>query len=278
MDGPARKPGKDDLGMRDDDLLRKLGQVARERPVGGRLLLDERWNRLAAGTLSAEEDADLRRIAEGSDEGRAAYEAFRPLGAEFHARVVQAITAGPVPVPAPVPPPKPLPFPVPVRWLAAWGGAVGAVAATLAAVLLRLAPMPAYSLAELSGGYRTTRGDLTEEPKFGPGDRLQVVLSPTTAVRWPSLLSAEAFLVNGADVRQLAVKAEVDKGDGRVRVVGTIDPQLPAGSWTLWLVVGRIWTLPDAADVQAFSSASPRQELNWVALPKTLHMQPRAPD
>jgi hypothetical protein len=164
------------------------------------------------------------------------------------------------------------------RQLRAWGAALGTAAAAMVVMLVRLPPLPAYMVADLSGGTRTTRGELTEEPRFAPGDRFQVVLSPTTAVRWASSLRAEAFLLRGTEVRRVAVESEVDKGAGGVRVSGTIDRELPPGSWTLWLVVGRRWTLPDAADVKAFSSAAPVQERNWVALPKTLHIQPRAPD
>ena len=49
--------------MSEDELLRNLGHVAREQAGRERLFLDERWDRLAAGTLSAEEDAELRRLA-----------------------------------------------------------------------------------------------------------------------------------------------------------------------------------------------------------------------
>src|SRR6185503_16244051 len=77
-------------GMSEDVLLRQLGQVARER-AAGEPSLDERWDRLAAGTLGAEEEAELRRLAETSDEAGMAYDAFRPLGKAFEAQVVAAI-------------------------------------------------------------------------------------------------------------------------------------------------------------------------------------------
>jgi RNA polymerase sigma factor (sigma-70 family) len=57
------------------------------------LLNDERWDRLAAGTLSAEEEEELRALADSSPEAREAYKAFKPLGADFQARVVSAINA-----------------------------------------------------------------------------------------------------------------------------------------------------------------------------------------
>ena len=77
----------------DDDLLRKLGEMARDEAESERARWDERWDRLAAGTLGAEEEAELRRLAVASPEAGEAYEAFRPLGAEFHAAVAAAIVS-----------------------------------------------------------------------------------------------------------------------------------------------------------------------------------------
>ena len=73
--------------------MRDLGHLAREESEAEKRRLDERWDRLAAGTLSAEEEAELRALAAASPEAARAYEAFRPLGADFQARVVEAIRA-----------------------------------------------------------------------------------------------------------------------------------------------------------------------------------------
>jgi RNA polymerase sigma-70 factor (ECF subfamily) len=78
--------------MNNDSILSELGALAR-REREAESPLDERWDRLAAGTLTAEEDAELRALAASSAEAREAYEAFRPLGAAFQARVVRAINA-----------------------------------------------------------------------------------------------------------------------------------------------------------------------------------------
>jgi RNA polymerase sigma factor (sigma-70 family) len=78
--------------MNKDSILSELGALARQEGEG-ESPLDERWDRLAAGTLTAEEDAELRALATSSPEAREAYEAFRPLGAAFQARVVSAINA-----------------------------------------------------------------------------------------------------------------------------------------------------------------------------------------
>src|SRR5687768_15946406 len=79
--------------MNEERLLRELGHLAKEEERTERARLDERWDRLAAGTLSAEEEAELLALAETSPEAREAWEAFRPLGPEFQARVVEKIAA-----------------------------------------------------------------------------------------------------------------------------------------------------------------------------------------
>ncbi|HEV8240461.1 MAG TPA: hypothetical protein VGS57_13915 [Thermoanaerobaculia bacterium] len=266
----------------EDDLLRKLGQTAREQAGGEPRLLDERWDRLASGTLSAEEDAELRRLAESSTESREAYEAFRPLGGDFQARVVDAVAAHAASESAAVrsseaaaarnaeTAAKVLPFRLTVRRLAAWGAAMGAAAAALTAVMLRPPPLPAYALAELSGGSRMTRGELVETPALAPGDHFQVSLRPETAVRRAGLLLAQAFLLRGGELRPLAVETTEVDPSGAVRLSGTLDRDLAPGPWTLWLVVGRRGTLPDPQRLRSFVTTSPVRERNWVAVPAPL--------
>ncbi len=97
--------------MNDDRLLSELGALARQQQEAERDRLDERWDRLAAGTLTPGEEEELKALAAASDEARETYEAFRPLGADFQARVVDAIQAERAPAPqagtqepSPVPP------------------------------------------------------------------------------------------------------------------------------------------------------------------------------
>ena len=281
--------------MSEDELLRNLGQVAREQAGRERLFLDERWDRLAAGTLSAEEDAELRRLAETSDEARVAYEAFRPLGAAFQGRVVEkiaeqrAVGEAPVPrrvipapvslhvVPAPVPRPEPRPEPSPffVRRLRTWGTSAAAMAATLAALLFGAPQIPIFTVA-LAGGARLTRGEAIEMPTWAPGDPFQAIVSPATAFEhvWP--LRARTFLLRDGEVRPVEAHAEVEPS-GVVKVTGTLDRDLPAGTWTLWVVVGRWGTLPGAAKVRTLSAAQPQNHRHWVATPQTLNVRPREP-
>jgi len=274
--------------MSEDELLRNLGQVAREQAGRERLFLDERWDRLAAGTLSAEEDAELRRLAETSDEARVAYEAFRPLGAAFHARIVAKIAERraveeaneAVPrrvIPASVPlrvVPAPVPRPKPFR-LRTWGSTAAAMAATWAALLFGTPQFPMLTLA-VAGGARLMRGEAAETPTWAPGDPFQAIVSPTTAFAhvWP--LRTRVYLLRGAEIRPVEAHAEVEPG-GVVKVTGTLDRDLPAGTWTLWVVVGRWGTLPGAAKLGTLSAAHPQNDRHWVAMPQTLNVRPREP-
>ena len=65
-------------------LLEAIQRVARERDP----LSDPRWDALAAGTLSDEEEAALREEAKRSPAMAQAYEAFRPLDAAKKERMI----------------------------------------------------------------------------------------------------------------------------------------------------------------------------------------------
>src|SRR5436853_420723 len=157
-----------------DRLLRELGDLARSETKAEEARFDERWDRLAAGTLTAEEDAELKALAESSPETREAYEAFRPLGADFQARVVSAINSERSPKPQPLPPPKPLPF-RPARRIEVWAGLAAAVAAGVFFLVrgpAMQAPLTSSYAASLSGGLKSHRGGEPSPPNEKP------VLSP----------------------------------------------------------------------------------------------------
>ena len=254
----------------DDQLLRQLAELARE-PGSGTPTLDERWERLAAGTLSAEEDAELRRLAETSAEARETYEAFRPLGTDFQAGVVRAIREQRAAPPTPAPG-KVLRFRPALRRVAAWSATAAAAAAVLFFVW-PAPPVPGYTLAELSGGTRATRADVPELPDFAPGDRVQATVRPDTEVARAGSLAVRCSLVRGEEVRPLAVESQLDPG-GSVRVAGTLDRDLPAGEWTLWIVVGRRGKLPDSDTLRAAPQDARIQQPEWVAVPVVLRVHP----
>ena len=257
----------------ENQLLRQLGELARE-PGGGPPGLDERWERLAAGTLSAEEDAELRRLAETSEEARAAYEAFRPLGADFQAGVVRAIREQAARERGRV-----LPFRLTRRRVAAWTATAAAAAAAVVLFLIPTpAPLPGY-VAELSGGTRELRGEVVEpveSPTFAPGDRFQMTLRPDTGLPRAEPLETRVFVVRDGDVREASAQAELDTS-GAARIAGSLAPDLPAGDWVLWTVIGRRGELPEPERLRGAPANAPLRERDWVAVPRALQVRPRAP-
>lgn len=273
--------------MNDDDMwLRDLARVAKEEEDAGQARLDERWDRLSAGELSPGEEAELRALAAASEEGREAYEAFRPLGPEFQAGVVRALQAQIPQLPAGSPaesratpsavpenaavekPARVLPFRGRAARLGGWLAAAAAVAATL--FLLRapatLPPLPGYGPPELSGGVQEMRGEEEGSRTFSAGSPFEVILRPETAV--PGEVAVRFFLARGAELSPWPVPGAAISPDGVVSIAGTLghEIQIPPGDWTLRAVVGRPGKLPDAAGLRAHIAQGGARAPDWVVL------------
>ncbi|HVG08857.1 MAG TPA: hypothetical protein VNM67_14210 [Thermoanaerobaculia bacterium] len=253
--------------MSEDRLLRELGHLAQEEEGAERARLDERWDRLAAGTLTAEEEAELRALAETSPEAREAWEAFRPLGPEFQARVVEKISAEL--------PPKEwwgrlLSF-RPTPRFAGW--ATAAAAAVLAVFLRPGAPIPVYQIASISGGSSEMRGEQAED--FAPGDPIEVRLRPAKESR-PGRLDGQLFLLRSGESRRLKTQIEFYPG-GAAEMKASLDPDLQRGAWTLWAVVGRRGDLPDPAELQSLAAQGEVQREDWIAVSTDIRIRPRGP-
>jgi len=260
-----------------DDLRRELTQVNREIQDEERRRLDERWDRLSSGELSAEEEAELRALAASSEEAREAWEAFRPLGPDFHASVVRAIRdQGSAPVDAPAKAPaEPLPFRRRASRLAGWGSLAAAAAAAVVVLLVRpAAPLPWYSPPEVSGGVHTSRGEEAAEaevPVVTSGGRVQVIVRPQAAISRAPRLEAFCFLTRGRELHLLEVHNEIDSG-GSIKMKGSIGGIQP-GAWRLWTVIGRRGKLPHPADLRLHSVQA--RERDWVAVSREIRIQPQ---
>lgn len=285
------EPGAEALGgsptpAQDDPLLRELGAWARDRAAAERERLDERWDRLAAGSLSPEDEAAVRAEAAGSAEGAAAFAAFQPLGAEAEARIVArisaqrtaeraAVAAASVAVAPPAPEGKVLPF---RRRVALWSGGLGlAAAAVLVAVLVlpgRSGPLPAYS-AEVQGGDLSDRGTAGAEapgiPTFSPGSRFELLLRPAEAVQGNIAVRCLLVAAGGGPPRPFPACDDAKRsGDGSLRVVGTVgsEVQVPAGDWTIWAIVARPGELPEDPPVTGAAEAIVGK--GWIGIPTSI--------
>ena len=264
-----------------DPWIRELADVNREKQAEEHSRLDERWDRMSSGDLSPEEEAELLALAESSEEGREAYEAFRPLGPEFHANVAKTLRerglvpeAGGAPIEEPA---KPLPFRKRIsRPLVGWSSVAAAVAAILLVMVLRPpAPLPDYADLDVSG-VSSFRGERPEEavPTLVPGRSFEVTLSPLTAVSDSKRLDARCFLSQGRDLRRLEVKRNIDLS-GSVKMTALIDHDVRPGTWTLWAVVGRRDAMPDPDDLRRLLVKDQVRQRDWVAVPQKVKIQPR---
>lgn len=235
--------------------------------------LDDRWDRLSRGELSPEEEAELRALAETSEEAHQAWEAFRPLGADFHARVVQSIQSEMAAA-------KLLKF---RRRIAVWSASAAAAAAMLfllvrgPALLLHgpalYPPLPVYT-AELEGGeqeYRGGKEPAAGVPVFSPGSILHLDAVPEETVTGP--VEAHAFATRGAEWVKLGPLA----GTGSKRLEGTIgkDLQLAPGVWRLWIVVGRPGKIPALGKLKGELTAGRTGDENWQAVSGEIRVEER---
>lgn len=264
--------------MSDDRWLQELAQVGRENEADDRSRLDERWDRLSSGQLSAEEEKELRALAETSAEARLAYEAFRPLGADFQARVVDAL-AGQKQAQAPVAEPRRprsrvLPFPLSRLRRAGWLTAAAAVAASLF-LLLRspsLPPLPVYSVDELQGGVLASRSQ--EGPRvFPPGSALSLVVRPQHPVS--GRVEVRTFLARDGDL--VPWKPSLQIRDGAVRLQGEIGDEIEPGPWRLWVIVGRPGRLPDGRKLADALRTGRTRNPSWQAVYADLRVAAQPP-
>lgn len=262
--------------MNDEKWLRELAQAAQEEEESDRMQLDERWDRLSAGELSAREDEELRALAETSPEARQAYEAFRPLGPEFKERTLRALrekiaSPGLAPVIPMAKAPRRRSLPWRSRRLA--GGVAAAAAVAAAAVLMLripgrpLPPLPEYG-ESLQGGVVTMRGSQGGVPgqiqTFRQGSRLDLALTPSSAVQ--RKIAADCFFVRGSQLRPCKGNLQ-PVGQGVFEIVGTIgkEIQLDPGEWTLCAVVGWPGKLPEVAALCSQAGQAPLSARSWQA-------------
>ena len=240
----------------EDDLLRDLGKLARDRSAEERRRLGEEWDRLAAGELSPEEEAALAerasRSPEGSEEAQA-FEAFRPLGEDFQVRLVGAIREqrkrevaaeeGLAPPSPPAIPPLAFRPRGRLRGPVAWGAGLAAAAALAGVLVTRPGPpLPAYT-AELAGGVRPERGAAGAPPAiYTPGSRFELVLQPATAISGEVEVRCVIARRGAIATQDWPPCAGAERAEGgSLRVAGTVGRDIPyqPGEWTLWVIVVR---------------------------------------
>lgn len=244
--------------MKPDDLLDAVGRVAREHER-----VDERLERLAAGTLSDQERAELEREAATNPELARALELFRPLDADVRARIAAEV--------APVRQLRTArPEPSRLVWLAA---ALAAAAAVVLVLLFRSGPepLPDYELAAL-GGVSEQRAPSTAV-QIAPGAELTLLLRPATSVVGDVV--AYAFRVDGGEVVPLDVRVQRSE-TGAVRLELSADPLLAGqGSRRLVrVVVARASAVSSPKQAAALAGRGPGQGAGHQVLETEIGVRP----
>jgi hypothetical protein len=244
--------------MTDDRLLKELAQVARAQQNKDP---DERWDRLAAGTLSPDEVARLREEAKTSPAAAAAWEAFGPIDQEFRSGIVEQARRSLGPAshrrrwPWRVALPVALAASLILAFLVPWHGS---------------APLPVYDL-RLAGSTRTERSSDPHPGGAGPavfadGNRFELLLTPETSAG-PDV-EIRVFVASGESLEELAAPPPSRSRDGAVRIAGIVgqDVRLPRGEFTLLVAAARPGSLPDAAELRSrLAGGIPVRETRWAA-------------
>jgi hypothetical protein len=272
--------------MNTDELMLSLAEIAREEQEGCDRDTEDRstedrnsgispelpWEALAEGHLDQEQKETLRRAAEESATAMAAYEAFRPLGPDFEARMQAAVAPhlpkalpedaiedqvglGEIPdSPAVGRDSNPLPFRQRERKKLHWLPMVAGLAACLLFFLwprgMEWAPLPSYT-AKISGGVQTMRDLSTTQQKsvgYSRQGQLEALLRPEIATT--GTVVARAYLGTPKGIEILPFEPEVSE-QGAIRLRIAISSLLPfdLDSATLYLAAGRPDSLPSASEV-----------------------------
>ena len=202
--------------MKDEELLTGLATAAKKDDERVRLD-DERWERLAAGTISAEERRELEALAATDEEAREALEALAPLGATVEASVLARIAkersagAGA----------KVIRFP---RSAITAVVAAVAIAAGVALYVTRSAApgaLPEYAML-IDGAQKDVRGDAPLAPasalRIGPDSHVAMSLRPSVDVAGE--VRARALVVIGGHAAPWSVPLRVS-ASGAVLLEGT---------------------------------------------------------
>lgn len=190
---------------------------------------DHAWSNLAEGSLSREEEAVLRALADEGEIAAVHYEAYAPLDEAFHARTSERIEAR---LSAERRRRK-------VRYL---GGATGIALAAAAAFALFVVPEQSrfarYAL-EVQGGAATLRGGVDSGPvKYDQNSVITLIARPRQRVEGPVVAS----LVRIVEGQPRPVRAHIEvaqSGAVRVAVAGKDLPTSSKAPFLLVLVIDR---------------------------------------
>lgn len=265
-------------------LLDQLSQAAREEAREDMHDFDDRWDRLAAGTLGEEEKDELLGLADASGKAYEAYQAFKPLGPAFQQSIAAAIVAQQAkerdadvpaedgfldPAVAAAPPPKKA-----TQRSLLFGGFASAASLVMGALLVfqMQNPLSTYTGERPRGGYTLrSNGPVGEEfdriPRFENSNAVNLIFKASV----PPGTNIEARLYTfGADSKlQLTPLLPAIDNDGssvKFEPILGQDLVLSPGSWDLVVVISRPGKFPDDAALLEAVKINGRGDTYWQVL------------
>jgi hypothetical protein len=223
--------------MTDEELMKALGEVARERAEDE--LSSRRLEALAAGELSGAERRALEKELAGTEDAGRVLDLFAPLDQGFRDRTLDRLPQG---AGRAISLPRKL-----LTRRSLWLGLATAAALLLVWLPPESQPLPEYAV-ELQGGIKAVRGAAAQTARYGTGSRMEVILRP--AVAYAGEVDVLFFLTRPGELLILDAPVEREQR-GSVRMVAVLgeDVRIPTGDWTLWVVYGPAGAVVDAEEI-----------------------------
>ena len=258
---PELSAATDDGSGTETDFVEKLGQVARHDEAEQQKRFGDRWRRRTENALSQDELHDLQREAQASSRVGLDDEAFRPLGEDFHARIVDRF-------PSSEPSRRSSPWfsPRSSPWLAFAAGTVMAVVTLFWFVdprtqdpTGRMMDMPHFTVevqGEARGERSPTRPGATDLPVFVVGRPFHLTFRPDREL--PAHFQHQLRLSRDGD-RPTIWRAQDISPAGVVTVRGVLGDDIPLapGSYTFTLIYGIAGALPELEETAAEDREGP---------------------
>ncbi|HXU32854.1 MAG TPA: hypothetical protein VN851_19965 [Thermoanaerobaculia bacterium] len=281
--------------MDDSGFLRDLARTALEEEAEEPQRW-ERWDRLADGNLSPEEEAELQTLAATSSEDKMAFEAFRPLDEDFRARMAGMFgqlvpgSASPAEAEAPeVPVPEERPRPVREEknrrgftfpgWRLGFAGPGLAAAAVAFYFVIFLPRLPVITVTEVKSGIETRRGDQKPQATTAlvAGAQFTAEMHPAAKLSSLAPLAPRCYLKlrKPNDRKLITVKCAASDRfpNGAMKIQGSLLGDLPAGPATLWIVLAYPGHQPEEVEIEKLLTDRPARKRYWDAEPTEIEVR-----
>ena len=262
--GINNRIGKGNGKMNNEELLKKLGEVAKEDASE----YDGKWDLLAAGELTEEEVEKLKQSVPDIEKSNRAFEAFKPLDSKFKSNVVENLLENKqkeikraqinvdevsriVKIDSIVKEKEKSLldkisefFTIKTLSFSAACGAAAIIAVIIVYPSSDFTPLPDYSIT-VNRGIQEFRGEKQPEqtknkiPEYKNGSLFELIIRPSQTIE--KNVKAEVYFEDkaGSEFIQVPIPIKYDP-KGSIRISGIVgkDLKLKPGKWSAWVAIG----------------------------------------